>query len=595
MRLSFATLTALLAALGQAVKVNPLPAPREIEWGNSGPRYISYHLKFDGPDDRTIQDAWRRAWNTVIRLQWTPAVLDGPIPTFAPFPDGNEKRDGLTDYNAIREVSVKVDNTGADLQHNVDESYTLKIAENSNQIEITAKTRWGALHAFTTLQQIVIANHGQLMVEQPVSIRDSPLYPVRGVMVDTARNFISLNKIFEQIDGMALSKLNVLHWHITDTQSWPIEVSSYPQMTKDAYSRRETFTPSSVRKVIEYARSRGVRVVPEIDMPGHSASGWKQIDPDIVACEDSWWSNDDWPKHTAVQPNPGQLDIANDKTYEVVEKVYNDLSSLFTDNWFHVGGDELQPNCFNTSKHVRDWFKKDSSRTFNDLLQHWVDKTVPMMKKAKKDRRLVMWEDMVLSENMHAKKVPKDIVMQSWNAGLTHIKNLTSLGYDVIVSSADFMYLDCGYGGYVGNDPRYNEMENPKPGEFTFNYGGPGGSWCAPYKTWQRIYDYDFTDGLTAQEKKHVLGAIAPLWSEQVDDVVISYKMWPRAAALAELVWSGNVGKDGAKRTTHMTQRILNFREYLLANDVMAAPLQPKYCLRNPHHCDLSYNQTAVN
>jgi hexosaminidase len=141
-------------------------------------------------------------------------------------------------------------------------------------------------------------------------------------------------------------------------------------------------------------------------------------------------------------------------------------------------------------------------------------------------------------------------------------------------------------------------MVNPNANDTTilnFNYGGGGGSWCAPYKTWQRIYDYDFTKGLTAEEAKHIIGAAAPLWSEQVDDTVISSKMWPRAAALAELVWSGNKDADGKKRTTELTQRILNFREYLVANGVGASPLMPKYCLQHPHACDFYQNQTAIS
>jgi hexosaminidase len=190
--------------------------------------------------------------------------------------------------------------------------------------------------------------------------------------------------------------------------------------------------------------------------------------------------------------------------------------------------------------------------------------------------------------------VPKDVIMQSWNGGLDNIKTLTSAGYDVIVSSSDFLYLDCGHGGWVSNDPRYDVMSNPDANNPNFNYGAGGGSWCAPYKTWQRIYDFDFTSGLSAAEKKHILGATAPLWSEQVDDTVVSSKMWPRAAALAELLWSGNRNAAGQKRATEMTARILNFREYLIANGVQAAPLMPKYCLQHPHACDLYYNQTAV-
>jgi hexosaminidase len=328
-------------------------------------------------------------------------------------------------------------------------------------------------------------------------------------------------------------------------------------------------------------------------MPGHSASGWQQVDPEIVACANSWWSNDVWQYHTAVEPNPGQLDIIYNKTYEVVNNVYHDLSSIFADNWFHVGADELQPNCYNFSTHVTEWFAEDPSRTYNDLVQYWIDRAVPIFRSVGKHRRIMMWEDIFLStENAH--DVPKDIVMQSWNNGLDNINKLTAAGYDVVVSSSDFLYLDCGHGGFVTNDPRYNENSNTEGG-VTFNYGGGGGSWCAPYKTWQRIYDYDFTYNLTDAQAAHVLGAEAPLWSEQVDDINISNEFWPRAAALGELVWSGNRDAEGKKRTNNLTQRLLNFREYLVANGVMANALVPKYCLKHPHACDLYQNQTAIS
>jgi hexosaminidase len=232
-----------------------------------------------------------------------------------------------------------------------------------------------------------------------------------------------------------------------------------------------------------------------------------------------------------------------------------------------------------------------------DLYQYWLDHAIPNFR-AQVNKTFVMWEDVKLSASVAATgEVPKDIVLQAWNNGLDHISNLTGQGYKVIVSSSDFIYLDCGYGGYVSNDPRYNVMINPNAtdGGANFNWGGTGGSWCAPYKTWQRIYDYDFTYNLTSAQKALVQGAIAPLWSEQVDDVVISQKMWPRAAALAELVWSGNRDENGKKRTTELTQRILNFREYLLANGVQAAPLMPKYCAQHPHECDLYLDQTALH
>ncbi|KAE8382218.1 glycoside hydrolase superfamily [Aspergillus bertholletiae] len=582
-----------------AVSVNPLPAPREITWGSSGPKPIGgwLQLRVESNDyNEIVSHAWNRAWETIRALRWVPAATEAPISSFQPFPTptASAPKKAKRDVVSLQYVTVHIEDFDADLQHGVDESYTLEIEEDSDSITINAETVWGALHAFTTLQQLIIYNgNGGFIVEEPVSIKDSPLYPYRGIMVDSARNFISLPKIFEQLDGMALSKLNVLHWHIDDSQSWPIWIKSYPEMVKDAYSSREIYSINDVRNVVNYARARGIRVIPEIDMPSHASAGWRQVDPEIVTCIDSWWSNDNWPLHTAVEPNPGQLDIINDKTYEVVGNVYKDLSEIFPDHWFHVGGDEIQPNCFNFSSYVTEWFAEDPSRTYHDLLQYWVDKAVPMFESYSDDRRLVMWEDVVMSPE-HAHDVPTNIVMQSWNNGLEYISNLTARGYDVIVSSSDFFYLDCGHGGFVTNDVRYNVMTNPDPDTPNFNYGGIGGSWCAPYKTWQRIYNYDFTLNLTEAQAKHVIGATAPLWSEQVDDINISSMFWPRAAALAELVWSGNRNANGKKRTTEMTQRIINFREYLVANGIQAQVLVPKYCLQHPHACDLYLDQDAI-
>lgn len=387
------------SSLGLAVQVNPLPAPTSITWGTSGPIKISEGLSLNGNQNNAIRDAWRRASQAIVSLRWVPQATEAPIPTFDTFPTTKLKKRSLSSVN------LKIADSNADLQHGVDESYTLDITPSS--ISITSKTTWGAIHAFTTLQQLVISDgRGGLIVEQPVSIKDAPLYPYRGILLDTGRNFLSLPKIKEQIDGMSLSKLNVLHWHLDDDQSWPVEVAAYPEMTKDAYSSREVYTHGNIQDVISYARNRAVRVIPEIDMPGHASSGWKQIDPDIVACENSWWSNDNWPLHTAVEPNPGQLEILNDKTYKVVEKVYDEVSSLFPDNFYHAGGDELQTGCYNLSEITQDWFKANASRTYDDLLQYWLDHALPIFKK--QERRLIMWEDIYLA-TPHANTVPKDI------------------------------------------------------------------------------------------------------------------------------------------------------------------------------------------
>lgn len=598
---SVVTASALLVAHVNAVAVDPLPKPANLTWGNSGCFSVA-SLALDAPDNSILSSAFDRVTKTITDLKWIPAATQAPPRSFESFPTPTAgARKSKRQYGSgnctttLSTVKIEVVDIHAQLQHGVDESYTLDIKSGSTCIDIKAKTVYGALHALTTLQQIVIGDgSGNLIVEQPVSIVDQPLYPVRGIMIDTGRNYISKQKIFEQIDGMSLSKLNVLHWHLIDSQSWAIEIKAYPEMTDDAYSANEVFSQDTLKEIVSYAAARGVRIIPEVDMPGHASSGWKQVDESIVTCVNTWWSNDAWPLHTATEPNPGQLDILNNKTYEVTGKVYKEMTSIFPDDWFHIGGDELFLNCNNFSSLAVEWFA--SGKTMNDLYQYWVDHAIPNFR-AQANKTFVMWEDVKLSADIAASgEVPKDVVLQAWNNGVDHVSNLTSQGYRVIVSSSDFMYLDCGFGGWVSNDPRYNVLTNVNAtdGGLNFNWGGGGGSWCAPYKTWQRIYDYDFTTNLTDTQKALVQGAIAPLWSEQVDSAVVSQKMWPRAAALAELVWSGNKDANGNKRTTELTQRILNFREYLLAIGVQASPLMPKYCAQHPHECDLYLNQTAL-
>ncbi|KAF9023306.1 hypothetical protein BGZ52_013031 [Haplosporangium bisporale] len=619
MKISIAAAVGLLAlTMTEAVKVNPLPAPVTINWATSGPVKVDNNFRIVGPSHEILSKAYARTASLIKHERWTPVTWERPIGEFPPFPTlskrGEEEEEAPAPDNkhgskaALKTINVVVADLKADLQQGVDESYTLDITA-SGKGTIKAKTVWGALHALTTLNQIIINDgHNGLQVEQPVHIADGPKYTHRGIMYDTGRNFYPIKDLQKQIDALSYAKFNVFHWHITDSQSWPIEIKKHPQMTKDAYSAREVYSQKDVAALIKYGRERGVRVVPEIDMPGHSAAGWLQLDKKAVTCADSWWDNDGWTHHSAVEPNPGQLDISYDGAYKLIKDVYSELGKVFTDNLFHVGSDELQTYCFNYSSSAMDWFKQRPGSTYADFAQYYLDKALPIYRD-KPSRRLMMWEDIVLSPDMPAKKVPKDIILQSWNKGTDNIKALTSQGYDVVVSSADFLYLDCGHGGWVTNDPRYNVNEPPAVPQAvqdaldanpssnvlaSVNYGGAGASWCAPYKTWQRIYDYDFTKGLTAEEAKHVIGGEAAMWSEQADAHNVDSKVWPRSAAWAESLWSGNRNAEGYKRTTELSARILEFRERLVARGISASALVPKYCLQHPHHCDLFKDQKAL-
>lgn len=574
-------------------KVNPMPKPANSTWSDKGMKPLAEIVQFSTNDtSELLGDAWDRAYRSIVDLRWTPAGVEGPVPSYEPEPHYNfstlQKR---SDLPVLTKVQANVASE-AELQQGVDESYVLSIEADSDTVLISANTVWGAMHALTTFQQLVIANDegtgsSGLIVEGPVIIEDKPLFPYRGLMLDSGRNFLSIKKIKEQIDGMALSKMNVLHWHLSDTTSWPMLLSTYPEMAKDAYGSRDIYTTAAIRDLVAYARARGVRIIPELDMPAHAAAGWKQVDPGIVACADTYWVD------TAGEPSPGQLEILNNNTYEVVRNVRKELMGLFPEHIQHIGGDEINTGCYNYSHSIQEWFAEDTSRDYSDLLQYWVDRMVPTIQSLRNGTRIMMWEDIVDAATA-AKELPKDVILQIWLGSQETIKNLTSAGFDVVFSSSDFFYLDCGFGGFMTNDPQYDYLSNPEPGNLTSNYGGTGGSSCT-YKSWQRIMVPDITDNLTQAEKDHVLGGSVNLWSEQVDDAVVSVKVWPRAAAFAELMWSGN--KDpatGQKRISEVAERIFNFREYLLANGILSSPLAPKYCMLYPHSCDASLNQSII-
>jgi hexosaminidase len=563
---------------------DPLPAPNAISWSFNEPPIVLGQLKlvtlFDKEAEAKspfasahsiLSGAFNRSVSSIRTQSWSP-----PTSEFENFT--------LTDIDLqvspVTEIQVTVQDISADLQQGVDESFTLQIPapEDSTKIAINSQTIWGTLHALTTLEQLTLSKDGHVFIEHPVSISDGPLYPYRGLMIDTSRNFYSVADLERQIDTLHLAKMNVFHWHITDNQAWPIEVSSYPQMTRDAYSPDEIYSIADVKHLVQYGYERGVRIIPEIDMPGHSSAGWQQIDGDIVACKDSNW------EVTAAEPVPGQLEILSNQTYKLLENVYNDVSQLFHDNYFHVGFDELNVECYKESAITRQWFEENPTYNTSDLAQYWVDHAVPIFMN-NEQRKLIMWQDAVLSAHIPAKSIPKSVTLQVWTGDRDNVGTLIDMGYDVIFSSADFLYLDCGFGQWTANDSLVGDQANPNPGSPTYNYGGNGGSWCGPYKSWQRIYSIDLGFELTEAQQKHVIGGSAHLWSEQSGGLTVDFMVWPRLASLAELLWSGNLGSDGKLRNEEFTRRIYYFRERLVQRGISAAVLGPKYCLKHPDAC----------
>ncbi|WVZ56038.1 hypothetical protein U9M48_006624 [Paspalum notatum var. saurae] len=492
----------------------------------------------------------------------------------------------------IRLLALSVSDPDVPLGPGVDESYTLSVPPNSASADISSATPWGAIRGLETFSQLAWAGGGpaaggQAIVPSDIEISDHPLFKHRGILLDTARNYYPVRDILRTIRAMAFNKLNVFHWHITDSQSFPIVLPSVPNLANlGSYSPAMRYTDQDVRRIVRFAEAFGIRVIPEIDMPGHAGS-WAGAFPEIVTCANKFWAPTARPA-LAAEPGTGQLNPLNPKTYRVVQDVLRDLANLFPDPYLHAGADEVNTACWEDDPVVQRFLADGGSH--DQLLELFLNATRPFLVH-ELNRTSVYWEDVLLGPKVSVGQtvLPHDTtVLQTWNNGAENTKRVVAAGYRAIVSSASYYYLDCGHGGWVGNDSRYDVQEKEREGTPLFNDpGGTGGSWCAPFKTWQRIYDYDILHGLTEDEATRVLGGEVALWSEQSDGAVLDGRLWPRAAAAAETLWSGNKGASGRKRYANATARLNEWRYRMVARGIHAEPIQPLWCPLHPRMCNL--------
>ena len=312
---------------------------------------------------------------------------------------------------------------------------------------------------------------------------------------------------------------------------------------------------------------------------GHTGS-CAEAYPEIVACANMfWWPAEvDWDDRLASEPGTGHLNPLNPKTYQVFKNITQDVTALFPEPFYHAGADEIIPGCWKAEPAIQTFLSNGG--TFSQLLEIFINSTFPYI--VSLNRTVVYWEDVLLDANVKVDPTmlpPENTILQTWNNGPNNTKQIVASGYRTIVSSSDFYYLDCGHGSFLGNDSQYDQ----KPGTDTENNGG---SWCGPFKTWETIYNYDITYGLSDAEAKLVLGGEVALWSEQADPTVLDARIWPRASAMAEALWSGNRDKTGMKRYADATDRLNEWRYRMVARGIGAEPIQPLWCIRNPGMCN---------
>ncbi|KZO96762.1 glycoside hydrolase family 20 protein [Calocera viscosa TUFC12733] len=454
-----------------------------------------------------------------------------------------------------------------------DESYTLSVPADGTAAMIQANTTLGLFRGLTTFSQLWYSTGGVAStfpfysffpgasmiysIEAPVTVMDTPAYPYRGLLLDTARNFIPVTDLYRQLDAMSYVKINTFHWHVTDSQSFPLTVAAYPELSQyGAYSAAQTYSLQDVQNVINYAGAIGIDVMVEIDTPGHTASIWESH-PDYIAC----WNEAPWGTY-ANEPPAGQLRFAVPEVLNFTQQMFASVLSTLPSTLFSTGGDELNTNCYVNDTEFQQALIS-TGQNFSSALNTFVLGTHDTVRAAGKTP--VVWEEMLLVQNVSLGPDTLVIVWISSDDALA----VAQKGYKMIHGPSDYFYLDCGAGAWLGDDT-------------------DGTSWCDPFKTWQKAYSFDPLQNLTESQYSLVLGGQQLLWTEQSGPENVDPIVWPRAAASAEVFWTGANGPDGLPRnSTEALARLHDVRYRMVARGINAINLQPQWCALRPGDCNL--------
>jgi len=401
------------------------------------------------------------------------------------------------------------------------ESYQIEVS--TQRIVVTAGEARGLFYGAVTLWQLCTASapvHGSIRLPA-LRIVDAPRFRWRGLMLDSARHFQSPAFIMRYIDWMALHKLNVLGWHLTDDQGWRLEIGKYPRLTSvgawrvpagraaardiDPATGRARlyggfYTQDDVRRIVAHAAARNVTIVPEIDMPGHATAAIVAYPQLGVTSHAPQAVPADW----GIYPN---LFNVEESTFDFLEDVLAEVIKLFPGDYIHVGGDEAVKDQWQASARVQERMRELGVANEEALQGYFTRRLGEYLRSH--GRRLVGWDEIL------AGGVPADATVMSWR-GVQGAIAAAAAGYDAVLSPAPTLYLD-NRQGFSPSEP---------PGRGTV-------------ETLADVYHFDPLPGPLAADRRHVLGLQANLWTEHVrTEEHAAYMTWPRAAAVAEVAWS---------------------------------------------------------
>ena len=394
------------------------------------------------------------------------------------------------------------------------ERYSLQTTD--GRIRLSADAPLGVLRGIETFLQLVQQNSFNSIgnAESPgfsvpaVVIHDEPRFPWRGLSLDVSRHFIPADGVKRTIDGLAAVKLNVLHWHLSDDQGFRIESKKYPRLQQYG-SDGMFYTQAEVRDVIAYARERGVRIVPEFDMPGHATS-WLPGYPKLGSGTGPY----------EIERSHGVLNAlmnpADEGTYRFLNGFVGEMAKLFPDEYFHIGGDEVNPTEWNQNLRIQAFMKKRRLADPKALQTYFNQRLLKIV--TRQGKQMEGWDEVLQPD------LPNSVVIQSWR-GQESLWDAARHGYKGILSAGYYLDLMQPASQHYAIDPmklppemrqRLEQQDKPVPAE------------------------------LTVEEQKNVLGGEAAMWEELATAENLDTKLWPRLAAIAERFWSPESTTDVA-------------------------------------------------
>jgi hexosaminidase len=421
------------------------------------------------------------------------ARLDSGIPRFL---DQVSRQTGMQLNGQPADASnatlvIRAENAGRKVQElDEDESYTLEIT--TSRATLTAPNALGALHGLQTFLQLIEPTPAGFAVPA-ITIQDQPRFPWRGLLIDVSRHFIPIEVLERNLDGMAAVKMNVLHWHLSDDEGFRVESKRFSKLHQSG-SEGQYYTQAEIRDFVAYARDRGIRVVPEFDIPGHSRS-WLAAYPELASLPGPYRAGRIANADTVMDPT-------RDQTYKFLDKFIGEMAGLFPDAYFHIGGDEVNNKPWDSNPKIQEFIRAHGMKNNRDLQAYFNQRLQKIV--SKHGKIMVGWDEVLHPD------LPKTVVVESWR-GQDSLAQAAKQGYRSLLSYGYYLDLAWPAARHYAVDPMTTT----------------GGAAV-----------------LTPEEQKRILGGEACMWAEYVTPETIDSRLWPRVAAIAERLWSPQETRD---------------------------------------------------